>query len=119
MVDMIDKVYTYAIDRVTGVTYVGKSEVQLELFNDASMCRPKHIRLSECEVFETLDIIRLSKSLGNSSYGATLKRVYHEMRDPDQTKKEGEKIGIQQSPTNRVEVCLENVVWQTLESCKK
>ncbi|MGV8163149.1 MAG: hypothetical protein ACP5N2_07500 [Candidatus Nanoarchaeia archaeon] len=60
-------IYTYAIDKATGITYVGKSEVQLEPVNNEQLNLPLEVRLEECQVFETMKIVRNVSNLSDSS----------------------------------------------------
>jgi len=101
--------YTYAIDRINGLTYVGKSKIQLESFGNSNFIRPKDVSLSECEVFETLDVVRTSKKL-KESYATTITKMYEKKR---------EDLGNPSMQINNPEISLENVVTHTLQLRKK
>ncbi|MFA6073576.1 MAG: hypothetical protein WC758_05665 [Candidatus Woesearchaeota archaeon] len=98
-----DNIYTYAIDKSTGVTYVGKSEIELKVYDDKSMVRPKNIQLSKCGMFETLKCVRDSNDI-SQSFSRYMAREYESKRA----------LGRFEGSENNVEVSLEDAVIREL-----
>jgi hypothetical protein len=69
--------YTYAIDKASGITYVGKSRVQLEQYTGQKMLLHKDLLINMPELFETMEVVRQAKS-ENKSYSNIITELYEE-----------------------------------------